>query len=54
MAHYYGWYNALTPGYWKNHPEDWPPTGYSVSQLVSSVFTIPPTIDITVTSGPLR
>ncbi len=38
---------GCTPGFWKNHtdatkyPNAWPPTGYSPSQLVSSVFTVP-------------
>jgi hypothetical protein len=27
------------PGYWKNHTEAWPPTGYSPGQAVSSVFS---------------
>lgn len=26
-------------GYWKNHLEDWPPTGYSPTQTVDSVFS---------------
>lgn len=26
-------------GYWKKHPASWPPTGYSVSQTVASVFS---------------
>lgn len=26
-------------GYWKNHLQDWPPTGYSPSQSVVSVFS---------------
>src|SRR5262249_15717558 len=30
---------GCTPGYWKNHPASWPPTGYSTSQSVSSVFS---------------
>ncbi len=30
---------GCTPGYWKNHPNAWPPTGYSSSQKVSSVFS---------------
>ncbi len=30
---------GCTPGYWKNHTDSWPPTGYSPSQLVRSVFT---------------
>ena len=29
---------GCTPGYWKNHTDSWPPTGYSTSQTVSSVF----------------
>jgi uncharacterized repeat protein (TIGR01451 family) len=38
---------GCTPGFWKTHtdsskyPNAWPPTGYSPSQLVSSVFTVP-------------
>lgn len=27
-----------TPGYWKNHTDSWPATGYSPTQTVSSVF----------------
>ena len=34
-------FEGCTPGYWKNHLEDWPPTGYAPSQTVDSVFTIP-------------
>jgi uncharacterized repeat protein (TIGR01451 family) len=45
MAHYYGWYNALTPGYWKNHPESWEPTPYRPDMLVGDVFAIPTAID---------
>jgi len=30
---------GCTPGYWKNHTDSWPPTGYSPSQSVSSVFS---------------
>jgi hypothetical protein len=30
---------GCTPGYWKNHTDSWPPTGYATSQSVSSVFT---------------
>ena len=30
---------GCTPGYWKNHTESWPPSGYSPSQLLSSVFS---------------
>jgi hypothetical protein len=29
---------GCTPGYWKNHPGSWPPTGYSTGQRVDSVF----------------
>jgi hypothetical protein len=29
---------GCTPGYWKNHTDSWPPTGYSPSQSVLSVF----------------
>jgi hypothetical protein len=29
---------GCTPGYWKNHTDSWPPTGYSTSQKVKSVF----------------
>ena len=29
---------GCTPGYWKNHTDSWPATGYSTSQTVSSVF----------------
>jgi hypothetical protein len=29
---------GCSPGYWKNHPSSWPPTGYSTGQTVSSVF----------------
>jgi len=36
---------GLTPGYWKNHPESWPPTGYTTTQKVNTVFTIPSQID---------
>ena len=34
-------FEGCTPGYWKNHLEDWPPTGYVPGQAISSVFTIP-------------
>ncbi|MFC1969666.1 collagen binding domain-containing protein, partial [Chloroflexota bacterium] len=36
---------GCTPGYWKNHLEDWPPTGYEPDQIVSSVFTVPTCVD---------
>ncbi|MCC7178506.1 MAG: hypothetical protein IT177_08955 [Acidobacteria bacterium] len=29
---------GCTPGYWKNHTDSWPPTGYSPAQTVGSVF----------------
>jgi len=29
---------GCTPGYWKNHTDSWPATGYSPSQSVQSVF----------------
>lgn len=29
---------GCTPGYWKNHTDSWPATGYSPTQTVSSVF----------------
>lgn len=29
---------GCTPGYWKNHTDSWPPTGYSPTQNVTSVF----------------
>ncbi|UCD51517.1 MAG: hypothetical protein JSW27_02575 [Phycisphaerales bacterium] len=32
-----GW-EGLSHGYWKNHLEDWPPTGYVHSQTLDSVF----------------
>ncbi|HEV8582732.1 MAG TPA: hypothetical protein VGX68_27000 [Thermoanaerobaculia bacterium] len=44
-SHYYGKLpppppqgQGCTPGYWKNHTDSWPPTGYSPSQKVQSVF----------------
>jgi len=37
---------GCTPGYWKNHLEDWPPTGYSPAQNVSSVFNVSSCKDI--------
>lgn len=30
---------GCTPGYWKNHTDSWPATGYSTSQKLSSVFS---------------
>jgi hypothetical protein len=29
---------GCTPGYWKNHTDSWPPTGFSPSQKVQTVF----------------
>ena len=29
---------GCTPGYWKNHTDSWPPTGYQPSQRVDGVF----------------
>lgn len=29
---------GCTPGYWKNHPDSWPATGYTTAQTVQSVF----------------
>jgi hypothetical protein len=29
---------GCTPGYWKNHTDSWPPTGYSTGQSLVSVF----------------
>jgi len=40
-ANYYGeevGNQGCTPGYWKNHTDSWPPTGYTPSQAVDSVF----------------
>jgi hypothetical protein len=30
--------SGCTPGYWKNHTDSWPPTGYTTGQSVLSVF----------------
>ena len=38
----FGWYGR-TPGYWKNHPEDWT-SGYTPTQYVQDVFTVPSTL----------
>jgi len=46
-SHYYGTTpppppssgdEGCTPGYWKNHADSWPATGYSTGQAVTSVF----------------
>ena len=29
---------GCTPGYWKNHTDSWPPTGYSPTQKIKTVF----------------
>ena len=34
------WWYGRTPGYWKNHPSDWP-TPYATGNFIQSVFTIP-------------
>lgn len=41
-AHYWGQQlgnQGCTPGYWKNHTDSWPPTGYTTTQKVKTVFT---------------
>jgi hypothetical protein len=40
-SHYYGeslGNQGCTPGYWKNHTDSWPPTGYSTGDKVKDVF----------------
>lgn len=40
-SHYYGQAvgtQGCTPAYWKNHTDDWPPTGYSPPQTVNTAF----------------
>ncbi|MCM2315962.1 MAG: hypothetical protein NDJ92_12530, partial [Thermoanaerobaculia bacterium] len=32
-------YQGCVPGYWRNHTDSWPPTGYSPSQTVQSMFS---------------
>ena len=34
------WWYGRTPGYWKNHPEDWN-NGYTPNQFIQDVFTVP-------------
>jgi uncharacterized repeat protein (TIGR01451 family) len=34
------WWYGRTPGYWKNHPEDWN-SGYSPNGFIQDVFTVP-------------
>jgi hypothetical protein len=31
--------DGCTPGYWKNHLDSWPPTGFAPAQALSSVFS---------------
>ena len=31
---------GCTPGYWKNHPESWPPTGFSPTDDFDTVFGV--------------
>ena len=41
-SHYYGVLvgnQGCTPGYWKNHTDSWPPTGYTTNQAVLTVFS---------------
>ncbi len=41
-SHYYGaavGNQGCTPGYWKNHTDSWPPTGYTTQQAVLTVFS---------------
>lgn len=37
---------GFTPGFWKNHQEAWPPTGYSPSQTFLGVFGVGPNISL--------
>jgi hypothetical protein len=32
---------GCTPGFWKNHPAQWPATGFSTGQTLESVFDVP-------------
>jgi hypothetical protein len=32
---------GCSPGYWKNHPGSWAPTGFSPGQTLESVFDVP-------------
>jgi hypothetical protein len=41
-SHYFGeavGNQGCTPGYWKNHTDSWPPTGYSTTQKIKGVFS---------------
>jgi hypothetical protein len=42
---------GLTPGYWKNHLEDWPPTGYSPSDSYDAIFGVVNHLDSGLTLG---
>jgi len=33
---------GCTPGYWKNHPDSWPATGFAVNQKLNTVFNFGP------------
>ncbi len=37
---------GCTPGFWKNHTNIWPPTGYSPGQTLESVFNVPDSLGI--------
>ncbi len=37
---------GCTPGYWKNHPEDWPAAGYATNQTLESVFDVPDSLGL--------
>lgn len=34
------WWYGRTPGYWKNHPEDWN-SGYAPNQFIQDIFVVP-------------
>lgn len=44
------WWYGRTPGYWKNHPEEWP-SGYLPGAFIQNVFAIPSAL---LTSGVLN
>ena len=37
---YHGGYEGLTPGFWKNHLDEW--IGYSPDQTIGEIFSVPP------------
>jgi hypothetical protein len=37
---------GCSPGFWKNHTEAWPPTGYTTGQTLESVFDVPDSLDL--------